>query len=118
MNGGVAGARGGAGEGLAAVGLCYRGGMSVWRQGEVCCMCGKAARRMAWVACRIIVGVVGDAMLFASDDMSQIRPKVRHCVRNRATCRYAQYPVARRAPMPALLPRGNPNKREKFEGAR
>ena len=26
MNGGVAGARGGAGEGLAAVGLCYRGG--------------------------------------------------------------------------------------------
>ena len=62
MNGGVAGARGRAGEGLAAVGLCYRGGMSVWRQGEVRCTCGEAARRMAWVSSKMFVRVNGDAL--------------------------------------------------------
>ena len=30
---------------------------------------------MAWVACRIIVGIVGDAMLSASDVVSQTRPR-------------------------------------------
>ena len=46
-NGGVAGARGGAGEGLAAVGRGYVGGVSVWRRGVLHWKCEEAARRMA-----------------------------------------------------------------------
>ena len=51
-------------------------GDSAWA-GEGWCIvsAGRQARRMAWVACRIIVGIVGDAMLSASDVVSQIRPK-------------------------------------------
>lgn len=73
---------------------------------------------MAWVACRIKVGIVGDAMLSASDVVSQMRPKgaplcaqLRH-VQVRALSRRAQRHHARNATVCIT------NVREKFEGSR